>query len=101
MPVSRQYASPRRKRLLVVEDDPAQQLSIEALLGHDDIDVAAASTGAEALAVIKKQSTVWCFNPGCRTWDRFRVARSTRQAAVAGNELPVVVFTVQATRHLE
>ena len=32
-------ASPRRKRLLVVEDDPAQRLSIVKLLGHEDIDV--------------------------------------------------------------
>ena len=28
-----------RKRLLVVEDNPAEQLSIRELLGHDDIDV--------------------------------------------------------------
>ena len=37
---SREYAAPRRKRLLVVEDNPAEQLSIRELLGHDDIDVA-------------------------------------------------------------
>ena len=33
------FARPRRKRLLVVEDNPAEQLSIRELLGYDDIDV--------------------------------------------------------------
>ena len=45
----KEYAMPRRKRLLIVEDNPAEQLSIRELLGHDDIDVTVASTGAEAL----------------------------------------------------
>src|SRR5579863_8854122 len=35
----KEYATPRRKRLLVVEDNPAEQLSIRELLGYDDIDV--------------------------------------------------------------
>src|SRR5438094_385994 len=38
------YAMPRRKRLLVVEDNAAEQLSITELLGHDDIDVTVAGT---------------------------------------------------------
>ena len=46
----KEYATPRRKRLLVVEDNPAEQLSVKELLGHDDIDVTVATTGAEALA---------------------------------------------------
>ena len=52
----REYSAPRRKKLLVVEDDPAQRLSIEALLGHDDIEVELISTGAEAIAAIEKQA---------------------------------------------
>ncbi len=35
----KEYTEPRRKRLLVVEDNPAEQLSIRELLGHDDIDI--------------------------------------------------------------
>ncbi|MGH9494771.1 MAG: ATP-binding protein, partial [Candidatus Sulfotelmatobacter sp.] len=35
----KEYAAPRRKRLLVVEDDPAEQFTIRELLGYDDIDV--------------------------------------------------------------
>ena len=41
----KEYATPRRKRLLVVEDNPAEQLSIKELLGYDDIDVTTVSTG--------------------------------------------------------
>ena len=48
----KQYTAPRRKRLLVVEDNPAEQLSIRELLGHDDIDVSIAASGAEALAAV-------------------------------------------------
>ena len=51
----KEYATPRRKRLLVVEDNPAEQLSFEELLGHDDIDVTVATTGAEALAASDEQ----------------------------------------------
>ena len=36
----KEYAQPRRKRLLVVEDDRTEQMSITELLGHDDIDQA-------------------------------------------------------------
>ncbi len=45
----KEYAAPRRKRLLVVEDNPAEQLSIKELLGYDDIDVTVVSTGEEAI----------------------------------------------------
>ena len=39
----KEYSTPRRKRLLVVEDNPAEQLSIKELLGYDDIDVTVVS----------------------------------------------------------
>ena len=45
----RDYSQSARKRLLVVEDDPAEQLSITQLLGHDDINIETVETGAEAL----------------------------------------------------
>jgi CheY-like chemotaxis protein len=43
------FVAPRLRRLLVVEDDPAEQLSIAELLGYDDIEIVAAGTGREAL----------------------------------------------------
>ena len=51
----KEYASPHLKRLLVVEDNPGEQLSIRELLGHNDIQVTIAATGEEALAAIAEQ----------------------------------------------
>ncbi len=51
----REYSKPRRKHLLVVEDNPAEQLSIRELLGHDDIDVSVVATGTEALSAVREQ----------------------------------------------
>src|SRR6201995_2402944 len=47
------YVKPRRKRLLVVEDNPAEQLSIAALLEHHDIEIVSADTGKSALATVR------------------------------------------------
>jgi CheY-like chemotaxis protein/signal transduction histidine kinase/HAMP domain-containing protein len=49
------YTSPRRKRLLVVEDNAAEQLSIRELLGHDDLEIVVADSGAAALAAMTEQ----------------------------------------------
>ncbi|MGE5147433.1 MAG: ATP-binding protein, partial [Candidatus Eiseniibacteriota bacterium] len=49
------YAQPRRKRLLVIEDNAAERTSIGALLGHDDIDIVPAGTGGEALAALETE----------------------------------------------
>jgi HAMP domain-containing protein/CheY-like chemotaxis protein len=50
------YASPRRKRLLVVEDNAAERLSIQELLAHDDIDIVTADSGEAALVALKSES---------------------------------------------
>jgi HAMP domain-containing protein/CheY-like chemotaxis protein len=47
------FAVPRRKQLLVVEDNEAEQLGIRELLNHDDIDIATASEGSEALDFLR------------------------------------------------
>src|ERR1700675_1307205 len=51
----KEFAKPRRKRLLVVEDNKAEQMSIGELLGHDDIEIISAGTGVEALSTLRKQ----------------------------------------------
>ena len=51
----KEFTVPRRKQLLVVEDNPAEQLGIRELLSHDDIDISTASKGAEALRVSAQQ----------------------------------------------
>jgi HAMP domain-containing protein/CheY-like chemotaxis protein/signal transduction histidine kinase len=89
----RNYAEPRRKRLLIVEDNPAEQLSISELLGHDDIEVSVVATGSEALAAIRNQSFD-CMVLDLKLPDMsgFDVLERLRDAEVA-NDLPVVVFT--------
>ncbi|EDY20755.1 GAF sensor hybrid histidine kinase [Chthoniobacter flavus Ellin428] len=43
------FAAPRKKRLLVVEDNDLERQSIVELLGHDDIEITTVGTGSEAL----------------------------------------------------
>ena len=50
------FSLPRRKRLLVVEDNPAEQLSIRELLWHDDIDIDVIDSGAAALEKLEESS---------------------------------------------
>ena len=89
----REYATPRRKRLLVVEDDAAQRLSIEALLGHDDIEVTLVSTGAEALAAVQ-ETNVDCVVLDLRLPDMTGFELLEQLGKLPnGAELPVVVFT--------
>ena len=45
----RVYTLPRTKRLLIVEDDERERMSIEELIRHDDIAIDDASSGAEAM----------------------------------------------------
>jgi CheY-like chemotaxis protein/signal transduction histidine kinase/HAMP domain-containing protein len=89
----KEYATPRLKRLLVVEDNPAEQLSIRELLGYDDIQVSVAGTGAEALAAIAEQPFD-CMVLDLRLPDMsgFEVLERLRDTPSLC-DLPVVVFT--------
>jgi CheY-like chemotaxis protein/signal transduction histidine kinase/HAMP domain-containing protein len=92
----KEYAAPRRKRrkrLLVVEDNPAEQLSIRELLGHEDIDVAVATTGREALAALQVQPYD-CVVLDLRLPDMsgFEVLEQLRDTPEL-SDMPIVVFT--------
>jgi HAMP domain-containing protein/CheY-like chemotaxis protein/signal transduction histidine kinase len=50
------YSMRRRKRLLVVEDNPVEQTAIRELLWHDDIEVVAVGSGSEALHVLESEA---------------------------------------------
>jgi CheY-like chemotaxis protein len=52
----RNYLDRPRKRLLVVEDNSAEQLSIRELLHHDDIEIRTVGTGAECLGELRTES---------------------------------------------
>ena len=87
------YAMPRRKRLLVVEDNAAEQLSIRELLGYDDIDIDVVGTGEEALAALHEESFD-CVVLDLRLPDMsgFEVLERLRDDTSLG-DVPVVVFT--------
>ncbi|HEY2408165.1 MAG TPA: HAMP domain-containing protein, partial [Polyangiaceae bacterium] len=89
----KEYATPRKRRLLVVEDNAAEQLSIRELLGHDDIEIVTASGGEEALAVLREQ-TIDCVVLDLRLPDisGFEVLNRIRDDETMP-DLPVVVFT--------
>ena len=89
----KEYAQPRRKRLLVVEDDRAEQMSIAELLGHDDIEIVPAGTGSEALSVLR-QDPCDCVVLDLRLPDMtgFEVLEELRANSNL-SDVPVVVFT--------
>jgi HAMP domain-containing protein/CheY-like chemotaxis protein/signal transduction histidine kinase len=89
----KEFAEPRRRRLLVVEDNQAEQLSIRELLGHDDIEIVNASDGIEALSVLQ-QEPCDCVVLDLRLPDMsgFEVLERMR-ADPALADVPVVVFT--------
>ena len=65
----RDYSQPRRKRLLVVEDNPAEQFSMRELLWHDDIDIDVVDSGTSALEALsdRKLTTALCSICACPT----------------------------------
>jgi HAMP domain-containing protein/CheY-like chemotaxis protein/signal transduction histidine kinase len=89
----KEYAQPRRKRLLVVEDSDVEQLSIRELLGHDDIEIVSATTGASALELMRQQSFD-CVVLDLRLPDisGFEVLTRIRDDETL-RDVPVVVFT--------
>ncbi len=89
----KQYAEPRKKRLLIVEDNAAEQLSVTELLGHDDIEIVGVNSGAEALAALHEQAFD-CVVLDLRLPDMsgFEVLEHIRDDAAIQNT-PVVVFT--------
>jgi signal transduction histidine kinase/CheY-like chemotaxis protein len=48
-----EFSKPRRRKLLIVEDNAAERFGITELLGHDDIDIVAVDTGAACLDALK------------------------------------------------
>jgi CheY-like chemotaxis protein len=87
------YAAPHKKRLLVVEDNDIEREGIVDLLRHDDIEVAAVGTGAEALGVLRDRAFECCVidlklpdMTGFELLDRMQAEPRLR-------DTPVVVFT--------
>ena len=89
----KEYVKPRRKRLLIVEDNAAEQMSIRELLGHDDIEIVTTGTGAEALSALR-ENPCDCVVLDLRLPDMsgFEVLDCIRNDDLL-SDVPVVVFT--------
>jgi len=89
----KEYAKPRRKRLLIVEDNAAEQMSIKELLGHEDIEIVTTDTGAGALSMLR-DNPCDCVVLDLRLPDMsgFEVLNRIRNDEALSN-VPVVVFT--------
>ncbi len=89
----KEFAEPRRKRLLVVEDNQVEQMSIRELLDHDDIEIVNAATGGEALSRLREEPCD-CVVLDLRLPDMsgFEVLECMR-ADTSLADVPVVVFT--------
>jgi CheY-like chemotaxis protein len=89
----KEYAKPRRKRLLVVEDNPAEQLSIRELLDYQDIEIETAGTGRAALSSLR-DAQYDCVVLDLRLPDMtgFEVLEEIKNDTALA-DVPVVVFT--------
>ncbi len=89
----KEYAKPRRKRLLIVEDNAAEQISIKELLGHHDIEIVTTDTGEGALSTLR-DNPCDCVVLDLRLPDMsgFEVLDRIRNDDQLSN-VPVVVFT--------
>jgi CheY-like chemotaxis protein len=87
------FTEPRRKRLLVVEDNAAERMGITELLAHDDIDIVTAENGASALAILRDKGCD-CVVLDLKLPDMsgFEVLEEIRADARI-TDVPVVVFT--------
>jgi CheY-like chemotaxis protein len=89
----KEYASQGQRRLLVVEDNAAERLSITELLRHDDLDIHTADGGAEAIDALRG-GAYDCVVLDLRLPDMsgFEVLQRIRDDD-AMRDVPVVVFT--------
>ena len=87
------FTTSRMRRLLVVEDDPAEQLSVSELLGYTDIEIATVGTGAAALEALRT-NTFDCIVLDLRLPDMsgFELLEEI-QNDLALRQVPIIVFT--------
>ena len=87
------YVASQKRRLLIIEDNDIERQGIVELVAHDDIEIVAVPTGAEALAALRASHFDCCVVDlrlpdisGFDLLDRI-------QSDPALRDLPVVVFT--------
>jgi CheY-like chemotaxis protein/signal transduction histidine kinase/HAMP domain-containing protein len=87
------FTKPRLKRLVIIEDNEAERLSITELLAHDDVYIVTFALGVDALAYLREHGCD-CVVLDLKLPDMsgFEVLERIREEETL-RELPVVVFT--------
>jgi hypothetical protein len=87
------YVRPRKKRLLIAEDNAAERMSVAQLLAHPDVEIVEADSGQVALERLREQRFD-CMVLDLRLPDisGFEVLEEIQQDEALA-DLPVVVFT--------
>jgi CheY-like chemotaxis protein/signal transduction histidine kinase/HAMP domain-containing protein len=87
------FARPRVRRLLVVEDNDVERMSIQSLIEHDDVQIATVATGAEALQRLRTEEfdcvVLDLSLPDMSGFELLELVQ--REPAL--RDLPIVVFT--------
>ncbi|HYD83221.1 MAG TPA: response regulator, partial [Opitutus sp.] len=89
----KKFIEPHVKRLLVVEDNDIERQGIVELLAHDDIEIATASTGAEAMQTLLDRPFDCCvLDLRLPDMSGFELLEQL-QAEPSLRDIPIVVFT--------
>ncbi|HEY9593391.1 MAG TPA: response regulator, partial [Spirochaetia bacterium] len=95
----KKFVEPRTKRLLVIEDNEIERQGIVELLSHDDIEIATAGTGEEALNLLLDRPFDCCVLD-LRLPDMTGFALMEKlQGDPSLREIPIVVFTGKDLSH--
>jgi len=87
------FALPQVRRLLVVEDNDAERMSIEALIQHSDVAITTVATGTEALNLLRSQPfDCVVLDLTLPDMSGFELLDTVHQES-ALREIPIVVFT--------
>ncbi|KQY55183.1 hypothetical protein ASD14_00375 [Lysobacter sp. Root494] len=87
------YTLPRVKRLLVIEDDVGERMSIEELIRHDDVAIDTAGSGAEALEALRSgQYDCAVLDLRLPDMSGFELLERIKESPLLQN-MPIVVFT--------
>jgi CheY-like chemotaxis protein len=94
----KEFVIPRTKRLLVVEDNEIESQSVVELLGHDDIEIITAKTGADALRMLLDQPFDCCvLDLRLPDMNGFNLLEQL-QLESGLRDIPIVVFTGRVLR---
>jgi CheY-like chemotaxis protein len=87
------FTQPRRKQLLLVEDNEIERQSLSLLLGHDDVDITMAADGAQAWqALTSRPFDTVVLDLRLPDVSGFEILERIRQEPSL-RDVPVIVFT--------